>query len=200
MKRMLSQKLIDQLTELVEAQGIDWVKQMKELISYIEEDDLIDITKAVQFEDVIYLTLSDILNDGEQPYFPALTDQAGKCVVVNEDQTGYEYKDPSSFMTQLTHSFVELDSTLQTIINQAISDGDTDGVACSEAQWLAIKSLLDKSLYLNYAGWSMIKGITDGLGTYIFGVQSSSYGARLSFNFAADEPEDSKLFASYEEL
>ena len=33
MKRMLSQKLIDKLAELVDAQGVEWVSQMKELIS-----------------------------------------------------------------------------------------------------------------------------------------------------------------------
>lgn len=97
----------------------------------------------------------------------------------------------------LTHSFNELDPTLKQIVEDAIDDGDQDGVACSEAQWSVIKSLLEKSLYLNYGNWSMIKGTTDGFTTYTFGIKSIAYGAQLSINYNV---ADKLLFALFEEL
>lgn len=90
-----------------------------------------------------------------------------------------------SLMTELTHSFSELDETLQEIIEEAFMDNGILGVACSQAQWNAIKSLLDKSLYLNYAGWSVIKSATNGIDNYSFGDTSgatSGYKITLWYN------------------
>lgn len=92
MKRMLEQKLIDKLAELVDAQGVEWVSQMKDLISYDEEMEMPSIFD-LRINDVLYITsISDIhIPEDDKSFFPELTDQAGKVVVVNEDETGFEY-------------------------------------------------------------------------------------------------------------
>ena len=112
MKRMLSQKLIDKLAELVDAQGVEWVSQMKELISYDEDEDIISILHSyvkmagTEFSEDVYLNGISSLRDVEEdvPFFPSLTDQAGKCVVVNDDETGFEYAEKGTklYLHELT--------------------------------------------------------------------------------------------------
>lgn len=92
----------------------------------------------------------------------------------------------------LTHSFNELDETLQQIIEDAISTGTA---SCTQAQWNVIKALLDKSLYLNYDGTSMIKSNTNGIDNYLFGVAiPEQTGSAFEIGFGA---EASTLFAYY---
>ena len=96
-----------------------------------------------------------------------------------------------------THSFNELDQVLQELIQDAIQDNGSSGVACTQAQWNTIKALLDKSLYISYNGFSMIKASTNGIETYCFGLTDGNYGASLSFNFIISS---GLLFAVYFEI
>lgn len=97
-------------------------------------------------------------------------------------------------ITNLTHSFNELDSTLKTLVESAITAAST-GVSCTQPQWDAIKTLLDKSLYLNYNGYSMIKACIN-LDFYLFGSQMTGYGSSLMISYDED---NSKLYVIYEE-
>ena len=97
----------------------------------------------------------------------------------------------------LTHSFNELDATLKQIVDDAIDDAWTDGVACSQEQWTSIKALLDDSLYLSYGDWSMIKNAVgiNGRG-YRFGCTSNAIGGPyLNIKW-----ENNLLFAQQGEL
>ena len=83
-------ELMSEQPELTEEE-MAWVSQMKELISIQE----IDENHYIYFEYPFIMAITDILNniDGELiPYFPDLVNQAGKAVVVNEDETGFEYQ------------------------------------------------------------------------------------------------------------
>ena len=96
--------------------------------------------------------------------------------------------------SKMTHSFSELDPTLEGIVEDAIRDDFGEGVACTQEQWIAIKHLLDSSLYIKYNNFSMIKTVykTD---SYVFGsvgnIQTDS-SFELVFNSI-----DNKLFAKY---
>lgn len=70
-----------------------------------------------------------------------------------------------------THSFEELDETLQGIIRNSFAE---DGTSCTEAQWSVIKALLDKTLYLNYNFLYLMKTFTDGVASYQFGNSSGA--------------------------
>lgn len=95
----------------------------------------------------------------------------------------------------LTHSFNELDPTIKQIVEDAIADADTNGVACTQAQWNEIKSLLDKSLYLQYGSYSLIKSYFNGIDKYVFG----EYGGDDSgFKFSILWTEN-LLYIVYEE-
>lgn len=99
--------------------------------------------------------------------------------------------------SELTHSLDDLDATLKQIVQDALADGWVNGVACTQAQWNVIKALLDKSLYFNYAGSSMIKSFTDGIIEYGFGGTGSSAGYMLVFYYGID---DNLLYAKYDEV
>ena len=197
MKRMLRQEIIEALDKIdfeELASNTAWVSQMKELISVDDEENQIVVNAHLSIPSIEYLTNADT-----DSYFPDLTDQAGKSVVVNQDETGFEYKDPSSFMTQLTHSLDELDPTIKQIIYDAITDDWADGVACSEAQWEVIKSLLDKSLYLNYNGYSMIKVCSTGNEAFAFGSSHSNLVYSSSIELYYDTTTN-LLYVKYIEL
>lgn len=97
----------------------------------------------------------------------------------------------------LTHSLAELDSTLRQLVEDAVADNFGDGVSCTQAQWNVIKALLDKSLYFNYGGVSLIKSFTDGINDYCFGMTNSDTGYILELLF---ESENSILKAKYGEV
>lgn len=121
---------------------------------------------------------------------------------ITEEQVIYSINGASKLnFSQLTHSFNELDPTLKALCKSAILAGST-GVACTQAQWNVIKSLLDKSLYFNYEGTSMIKTYSTGIGTYAFGGVSLvegqvDHGFSLYFYYNAD---DEVLQIIYSEL
>ena len=95
----------------------------------------------------------------------------------------------------LTHSFNELDETLQGIIDSAISTGEAQH--CTQAQWNAIKELLDKSLYINYEGYSMIKSVSDGIGNYVFGgPANTAFAGYHSLEIRVDENYNLYAFVS----
>lgn len=103
MKVMIDNKLIDYLKSLKQTGSLEWVSQMKELISYDDHTEDLLLSGYVkcgnlhidgqlggdgwlQIDDISGLkTLDDV------SFFPSLTDQAGKSVVVNDDETGFEY-------------------------------------------------------------------------------------------------------------
>lgn len=99
---------------------------------------------------------------------------------------------------ELTHSFTELDPTLKQIVDDAIAAGG-DGVACTQEQWNAIKSLLDKSLYLNYNDYSMIKSIVI-LDQYTFGVDCNDTLELASCLRIYYDANNNLLYAIYKEL
>ena len=92
MRRMISQKLQEAVKTLVENGGASWVLQMKDLISYDEESGIYTDV-PITFDGSLNLgTIMQLLNTtSEEPFFPDLSDQAGKVVVVNDDETGFEY-------------------------------------------------------------------------------------------------------------
>ena len=91
MKRMLDQKLIDQLAELSSSGGIDWVATMKSLISEDDGSILIDnlSIRSNLYARRIISSLLNFYNEDEEPLFP-LTDNAGKVLAVNADEDGLE--------------------------------------------------------------------------------------------------------------
>lgn len=96
---------------------------------------------------------------------------------------------------QLTHSFNELDPTLKALCESAINAQTP--VSCTQQQWNTIKKLLDKSLYFNYNGISMIKSIVDGIDMYSFGgCSGTNFGFKITFQHFPDDT----LYISYEEL
>lgn len=98
----------------------------------------------------------------------------------------------------LTHSFDEIAPTIKQIVEDAIDDGGNNGVACTQAQWNVIKALLDKSLYLNYAGYNMIKVVDNGNG-YIFG-SNDSYSILISSKLEINFNGEGTLYCKYSEL
>lgn len=113
-----------------------------------------------------------------------------------EDGAPYEYAGlgaygvdkvtPEAIFQGLTHSFAELDETLKAIVKNALDNQGTP-VSCSQAQWIEIKSLLDKSLYLKYNTYSLCKVLSDGMEFYIFGDTGSEIGVRLQIQFITDD-------------
>lgn len=257
MKRMITQELIDELSSIIEQGGFEWVLQIKDLISYDDNEGNIVLNGNTGIE---IAHISHIVNNDKNSYFPELTNKAGKCVVVNEDEEGFEYKKSPTFwetddnldnlsselleqlqkgdiifssadeesafvdyiyvgtstdiiikefnslfiilftytkesdewscivdeapltMSGLTHSFNELDPTLKSICETAISTGDAQ--SCSHEQWSVIKALLDKSLYFNFSGQSMIKTYFNGINSYTFGIiDEDNLGAILEFAY-----------------
>ena len=88
-------ELLSEKGELTKEEAA-WVSQMKELISV--DDDNAVLMQNVHIENTCYIesylklfSISSIQNEDEDSFFPSLTDQAGKCVVVNDDETGFEY-------------------------------------------------------------------------------------------------------------
>ena len=104
---MITQKMIDYIKSLQSGFGpeeLAWVSEMKDVINYDEESENIEITNlsvtgVFQFLEeqsfINLLSLSQLCNENDEPYFPALTDQAGKVVKVNDDETGFEYGEVS---------------------------------------------------------------------------------------------------------
>lgn len=107
MKRMLDQKLIDALNQIdfeELASDTAWVSQIKELISYNEEDECIEITTLSVLAELYLESISSLKNENDDSFFPSLTDQAGKVVKVNEDETGFEYGEVSGGTQLYKHS------------------------------------------------------------------------------------------------
>ena len=180
-------------------------------ISFKDEDGIIYITQLLKrLDDIVYLLSSPINDTLDRLQLEVVTD-----LDEDENPIGYHFeiviipnnltpgvlsvirKNSSSILTLLTHSFNELDATLKAIVESAIEDGGTSGVACTQAQWNAIKSLLDKSLYLNHEGWSMIKTLTNGIDEYMFGVQGTSLGATIQIMY---DSNDAELYVGFAEL
>jgi len=91
---------------------------------------------------------------------------------VSIEGNGINKVQPSA-LVGLTHSFNELDPTLKQIVDDSLDTGTS--VACTQTQWDNIKQLLDKSLYLNYDGYLMIKNVSE-INHYIFGCYGGNYG------------------------
>lgn len=218
MKRMLDQKQIDQLAELLNGHIPN--EKFKELIESLSDNTIKSGYYIWNNSTENLINVEEIPND--YTGFSLLIAYDNDSIIIGSYEAGlltnsvimdadaihiFNVEGQSCSLTKdgvskinfasLTHSFNELDPTLKQIVLDAINDDNTDGVACSEAQWSAIKSLLDKLLYLNYGPWSLIKVTTDGIGIYVFGGMSNDYGARLSFNF---ETSTSILYALYEQI
>lgn len=94
----------------------------------------------------------------------------------------------------LTHSFAELDETLQALIESAIETQQE--VSCTEPQWNVIKTLFDKSLYFAYNGNTLIKSIVM-LHFYQFGwLDEGNSGTWLEINY---DYEAHTLYARFTE-
>lgn len=119
--------------------------------------------------------------------------EKGKLLVVDDDgQTTTE-----DLFTAFTHSLAELDATLRGIVESSITDGEAK--PCTQAQWGAIKALLDKSLYFNYTGQSLIKSVSDGVENYVFSGSdlNNQHGASLYFYYNVP---DSELTVQFTEI
>lgn len=93
-------------------------------------------------------------------------------------------------------SFSELDPVLKQLIEDSVTTHD--GVACSQEQWTIIKNLLDKSFYLNYNGYSLIKSyFNKSSNEYYFGSLSVNYGEELRIFF---DVSTNLLYADYGEV
>lgn len=93
---------------------------------------------------------------------------------------GVDKVNPSA-LVGLTHSFNELDPALKAIVDAAISTREE--VACTQSQWDAIKVLLDKSLYINFNGYSLIKSYFNGINEYHFGTLAANHGEAVYLYF-----------------
>ena len=94
MKRMLSQKLIDALYQLVVVGGDEWVKQMKEVVFFDDDYLVVNYPVDIGGESIRLPSISAIVNLDEDPYFPSLAGNGGKLVVINENETGFEFIPP----------------------------------------------------------------------------------------------------------
>lgn len=157
-----------------------------------------------------------IVDDGDFIWVEDIpSNYSGHCIIIGDDGIMYlsTYTDGEltfelefsssgvskvypSVLVGLTHSFNELDQALQDLVNDAIAEAG-NGVVCTQVQWNAIKELLDKSLYLNYNGNSMIKCTSDGLYTYVFGDIAVNYGYRIEIYY---DITNTRLFMEYQEL
>ena len=119
---MLRQEIIDALNQIdfeELASDTAWVSQMKDMITYDEENEQLDITVPIHFEGLVKLDsgISQLADDEGNILFPFLTDQAGKFVKVNDDETGFEYGEVSGG-TQLYMHTIKINSStaFQTIV------------------------------------------------------------------------------------
>ena len=84
-------------TDVVEVspEAMAWVEQMKDVLSV--DDSYLTSMKIFKGEfycdDLILEQINYLKNVDDEPFFPSLTNQAGKAVVVNDDETGFEYKE-----------------------------------------------------------------------------------------------------------
>ena len=130
-------------------------------------DDAFYIARYVDGEEVAYVMIGgDHINIWNE-------DNQGWNITVN----GVEKLN----FARLTHSFNELDPTLKAIIDNTISTQEP--VPCTQAQWNVIKALLDKALYINYNGFSMIKATSDNIQNYYFGSLGALVGASLDITY-----------------
>ena len=156
----------------------------------------------VKYSDTDFM-YAGLKNDGE----PSV-DSTLFIINIYTTESGIETSESTPFkigeisFVQNTHSLNELDEMLKDIVEDAIADNGQNGVACTQAQWNAIKVLLDKSLYLNYEGTSLMKTAM-GLNTYHFGFGShapdSCFAGIESVAIVYSE-EDSLLFATASEV
>ena len=74
---------------------VDWVKQVKDNIEYSAEDFTGYLYGKWMLDMLALGSISDFTDNDDNSYFPDLIDQAGKSVVVNSDETGFEYQEPT---------------------------------------------------------------------------------------------------------
>jgi len=163
MRRMIPQKLIDAIKKLAPLAG---------LLVYDKEDDVINSAKQIIIGDVNVQYA--YIDDGEI----GVGDEYGETII---SPRGISKVMPEA-LAHLTHSFDELDPTLKKIVDDAIQDGETNGVACTTTQWNKINELLDTSLYIEYNGNSMIKSLVS-LNDFTFGIYNNEIGNLLRIHY-----------------
>ena len=126
MKRMLSQKLIDALHQLVVGGGDEWVNEMKELIGYDETSHQVVIEEFYANHLYIDDITKFINDDAETSFFPSLTDQAGKVVKVNSGEDGFEYGEAGTKLYKHTFSISDGEDTYTCIITSTRSTSYTN--------------------------------------------------------------------------
>lgn len=148
-----------------------------------------DIPVPDDYSGLVYTFYEDGLsitqyNEGTQESDLYLTSN-GITVSYNEVQAGISSDGTDKINPQalvgLTHSFNELDPALKAIVDAAISTREE--VACTQSQWDAIKVLLDKSLYINFNGYSLIKSYFNGINEYHFGTLAANHGEAVYLYF-----------------
>ena len=178
-------------------------------ISCIDEDGTCYITQLLKrLDDSTFLSSSPINDTLDRLQLEVVTDldeddnpigyHIEIVIVPNNLTNGVKdvIRDNSySIIASLTHSFNELDDTLKALVESAIETGQ--GVACTEPQWNSIKLLLNKSLYFNYGGISMIKTYSDGMYNYVFGGNdlANSNGYTLSVQYDVTDNLINVVFA-----
>ena len=148
MKRMITQEMIDKLSDLIADGGLAWLNEMKDLISYDEGNVIINsdiwLKAGVIFLDnelgdgwMTIPEISSLRDYDDNAFFPSLTDQAGKVVKVNSDETGFEYGEVSggtqlylhhiSYSSQGTnyHLFKNTDDSVYIISLDIITNSST---------------------------------------------------------------------------
>lgn len=147
-----------------------WVEEMKEMIGYDEEVGELQFLQPSTFNDEVGIGGINVLVDKEtyEPFFPDLTDQAGKAVVVNDDEDGFDYTDLPQAGTKLykhdlgSIQIVDNDSTAITSDNlptRVNALGFVNGVAGGSS----------KIISAGYQGTSttlvVIEGVSGSLGS-----------------------------------
>lgn len=70
---------------------LEWVNSMKDKIVYDEADFIVFNNPIYTDQSILLVSLSQLQNEDADPFFPSLTNQAGKSVVVNAYGTRFEY-------------------------------------------------------------------------------------------------------------
>lgn len=90
---------------------LDWVNEMKELINFQNGKLYLNPLGFVVLPSDVIVPLSALEDEDENAYFPALTNSAGKFVKVKDNESGFEYSEPSSMELLATGEIIQ-DNTM----------------------------------------------------------------------------------------
>ena len=118
--------------------------------------------------------IESIYNSSGDQFFLSLNDQAGKCVVVNEDETGFEYAEKETKLYK--HTIVDgADNYTLILITDNPTALDFTSITSSSLMKAALSSICVISFYLSNLPNNQISFIDD-VGDYMYIISVSVQG------------------------